>query len=212
MKLVNLINLVGGLPFFDLPTVIRLSGGKKQTILPQFHHWKQMGYLISLRRGWYTLSNSYRKVRLSPLRLANELYRPSYLTNEWALSYYGVIPEKVTQYTSVTTRVTRRFENPFGRFIFSSVKKELFWGFSRRNIDGEPVWIADPEKALLDLFYLQQGKWTEKRLFEMRLDLSGFDWERLKTFSVKWGSSRLTMIIHRLFQLSSVDQKGWKEL
>ena len=55
---------------------------------------------------------------------ANALHAPSYLSGPWALSFYGVIPESVPVYTSVTTRTPREYENPFGVFSYRNVKRK----------------------------------------------------------------------------------------
>ena len=62
----------------------------------------------------YTLSETYRRTPVTPAVLANALYRPSYLSGLWALGHYDLIPERVVRFTSVTSRVPRRFENPVG--------------------------------------------------------------------------------------------------
>ena len=55
-------------------------------------------------RGMYTFADRYRRVPVSPAALANALYSPSYVSGLWALGFYGLIPEGVSSYTSVTTR------------------------------------------------------------------------------------------------------------
>lgn len=210
MKFDNLIKLVGKMPYFDLQTLLCLVKEEKTQLLTQLYQWSQRGLIISLKRGWYALSDSYRQGSLSPLVLANQLYHPSYLSTYWALSYYGVIPEKVTRYTSVTTRVTRSFENHFGLFVYSSIKKKLFWGFESKKIGGENIWIAFPEKALLDLLYLEAGEWTKERFIEMRFDWSLIDFIKLKEFSKKTESARLKKAMEQMVSLSSAEDKGWR--
>ena len=123
MKLGLLIETVGRMPFFDLPLLVQTRCGSKRTLVVQLHRWAQRGEVIRLRRGLYTLAESYRKPPLPMFRLANEIYRPSYISGLTAMSYYGLIPEKVVPVTSVTTRVTRTFKNPLGIFAYASLKR-----------------------------------------------------------------------------------------
>lgn len=212
MKMANLIEKTARLPYFDLQTLLILSGEKKRHLLTQLYQWSQKGLVIPLKRGVYTLASPYRQASLSPLTLANELYHPSYLSTDWALSYYGIIPEKVTCYTSITTRVTRHFENSFGLFDYSTIKKGLFWGFETKKIGEEKIRIALPEKALLDLLYLEEGTWTKERLAEMRFDSHNLDFEKLKELSKKSGSPRLEKIVAQMILLLTSTETGWRNI
>ncbi|MDP2646218.1 MAG: hypothetical protein Q8P24_14855, partial [Desulfobacterales bacterium] len=81
-----------------------------------------------------------------------------YLSLESALARYGFIPEIVYAYTSVTARITRSFENAWGRFIYRHVKSDLFWGYVEMKTEHGPYLLAEPEKALLDYFYLNLAR------------------------------------------------------
>lgn len=212
MKFKKLVEIGHSMPYFDLQTVLTLSGDKKRQLLTQLYQWSKKRWVIPLKRENYTLAEPYRQAPLSPLLLANQLYRPSYLSTYWVLSYYGIIPEKVVPYTSITTRVTRHFKNAFGLFDYSSIKKTLFWGFESKQIGDENVWIALPEKALLDLWYLEAGEWTKERLTEMRLDGHNLDVVRLKEFSKKMGLARLKRIVKQVVSQLALNDTGWRNL
>jgi len=207
MRFDHLLKTVGGLPFFDLALIAQLSGEPRSQLLVQLHRWVKAGKVLALRRGLYTLADPYRRVFLSPLRVANELCRPSYLSGIWALGFYGLIPEKVTLFSSATTRATHSFHNPFGTFCYSSLKKEFFWGFSARTIQGSEVWIADPEKALLDFWHLRRGEWTQDRLREMRFQ-HNVDMDKLGEFARRWGAPRLGRTASRYQELAGAAQEG----
>lgn len=173
MKFGDLLDLVGGLPWFDLATVVQLAGGPRRTALEQLHRFAKAGKLIQLRRGMYALAEPYRRVPIQPAELAGALCRPSYLSEAWALSFHGVIPEHAPVYTSVTTRSPRRFENAVGRFEYRNVKRSLFFGCEPLEIMGRRVNVATPEKALVDLWHLEAGEWTEERIRGMRFSPAG---------------------------------------
>lgn len=168
MNIQAFLTATNALPNFDLPMAEQIIDKPRHQVVTQLARWVTGGYLIPLRRGLYTVSHAFRRTALSPLQIANDLYRPSYISGLWALGYYGLIPERVILFTSVTTRVTRRFTNALGEFAYSSIRRDLFRGFSKRTIDGAEVWIADPEKALLDYWHLHSGEWTMERLMAMR--------------------------------------------
>ncbi len=198
MKWDSFIRLVADLPLFDLATAVQMAGKDRPRIRVQLHRWSKAGRVIRLRRGLYALAEPYRKARLSALRIANEVYQPSYLSRLWALSHYGLVPEAVPVYQSATTRVTRRFDNAFGSFAYSSLKQDFFWGFTTKEIDGVPVAIARPEKALLDLWHLAPGEWTAKRLAAMRFQqLDLIDPARLAAFVDRWRAPRICRAARR---------------
>jgi len=123
----------------------------------QVAHWQKRGYLHPLKRGIYILDEAYTKAQPDPLFVANYLLEPSYLSLEFALSYYGLIPEAARTYTSVSTKHSRAFDNMLGRFTYRTVKPSLFFGYEPRQAGLREVLIATPEKALLDYFYLNSA-------------------------------------------------------
>lgn len=130
----------------------------------QLSLWVKKRYLIRLKNGLYAFSREKEKLRGE--EIAFLLCRPSYLSLESALAWYGFIPEIVYAYTSVTARITRTFENSCGRFIYRHVKSELFWGYVQMKTDRSPYLLAEPEKALLDYFYLNLARINNEDDFE----------------------------------------------
>ena len=122
----------------------------------QFSLWVKKGYLIRLKNGLYAFRREMEKVRGEDVAFL--LCQPSYLSLESALAWYGFIPEIVYAYTSVTARITRTFENAWGRFIYRHVKSDLFWGYVEMKTEHGQYLLAEPEKALLDYFYLNLAR------------------------------------------------------
>lgn len=168
MRFEKLLSVVAKQPFFDLATLVQLSGEKRTTLRTQLSRWTSAGKLSPLRRGMYALAEPYRSEPINPAELANHLYHPSYLSREWALGFHGLIPEMVVTYTSVTTRVPRQFVNDFGSFEYRHIKQSAFFGVRAASIQGHKVMLATPEKALLDYWYLSTGPWSMMRMEAMR--------------------------------------------
>jgi len=147
--------------FRDLPLLpTRVVFGKASGAdLNQLDRWCKQGLLLQLRRGLYIFGKDERRIEPSRLYLAGQLYQPSYISLEYALSRYGLIPEKVVDVTSVSTKKTARFTNDFGTFIYQTVKPSAFRGFiSGKDEAGLPYFIAEPEKAVADFAYLNLKK------------------------------------------------------
>lgn len=85
--------------------------------------------------------------------IANKLYAPSYISFEYALARYGIIPESVYAITSATTRITREFIVNNKSFTYSHIKKQTYRGYRIEKMGGITVLIAEPEKALVDYLY-----------------------------------------------------------
>src|SRR5690554_8161488 len=74
--------------------------------------------LIRLKKGLYVVAPDYSKMEISRELIANHLYGPSYLSLESALSYYGLIPERVYNVRSVTAKRARKYSTPLGAFEY----------------------------------------------------------------------------------------------
>ena len=192
MRLDTAVELLGAMPFFDLATVVQLTEESHPSVVNQLHRWSRAGKLVPLRRGMYTFVDRYRRVPVSPATLANALYSPSYISGLWALGFFGLIPEGVSAYTSVTTRTPRRFDNPFGAFRYTAIKRSFFFGYRTVSIAGAEVVLATAEKALLDLFHLSSGEWDRPRMIEMRFQQTGMvDRRRLQACAQRMGKPRI---------------------
>ena len=135
-----------------------------------FGRWVRKGYLVRLRQGLYAFPE-YRDKSDMALYFAARIYNPSYISLHTALAFYGLIPEAVTQITSVTALKTARFKNAFGEYSYKSVREDLMFGYAPHILaDGRAVPYATREKALLDLLYLYPFYNTAGELAELRLD------------------------------------------
>jgi len=209
MKYEDVVKLVGRMPCFDLALLTQAFDDSREAIRVQLSRWMNQGKVIGLRRGMYTLSETYRQLPLSPVMLANTLYRPSYLSGLWALGYYDLIPERVVRFTSVTPRVPRRFENPFGVFDYRNIKQDCFFGYVSTGVGEQQFLVAEPEKALLDHWHLTEGEWTLERLEEMRYQhVARVDVNRLHLYVQRFASPRLNRAVERWFLLANDAEKG----
>lgn len=209
MKFESLLQVTRAIPCFDLPLLVQAFDDPREAVRVQLSRWMKQGKVIGLRRGMYTLAEMYRHAPLIPAALANQLYRPSYLSGLWALGYHDLIPERVVWLTSVTSRVPRRFENPFGVFDYRNIKQDCFFGYRTVAHGGAEVLVAEREKALLDHWHLTPGEWTTERLDEMRYQhvaLVGAD--RLRDYAERFRSPRLDRAVQRWLELAVEAERG----
>lgn len=142
----------------------------QKNILVQIAFWVKKGYLTRVKEGLYLLSSSAREI--NPMDFAGKIYEPSYLSLEFALNYYGIIPDIPGTYTSVTTKTTKYFKTTFGHFSYQKIKADFFTGYENRMEKNVSFSIATPEKALIDYLYLNKNKIAADFYFwkEMRID------------------------------------------
>lgn len=111
------------------------------------------GDLIHLKQGLYLLGDEYRR-DYSKEVIAGMLYGPSAISFEYALSYHGIIPERVEVLTSVCFKRNKTFSTPIGEFSYRYQAPELYpLGINLIQTDLGNFFLATPEKALCDLAY-----------------------------------------------------------
>ena len=116
------------------------------------HDLQRKGILSPIRKGLYIAGPALDTDRPEPFLLANHILGPSYVSLDTALSYYGLIPERVFETASMTTKTTRIFNTSLG--VFSYTRLPLPWyAFGIRRVrlsEDQYALIASPEKALAD--------------------------------------------------------------
>lgn len=127
------------------------------------------GKLIRIKRGLYTDD-----IKKDAPVIANVCYGPSYLSFEYALSYYGLIPEHVSTYTSATysKKNNKRFQMLNACFEYKSIPDNVFAKgiVFLKNENKIRYKIASKEKALCDLLYIKYPVRSIKDLKVMLFD------------------------------------------
>ena len=165
--------------------------------------------VIRVRKGLYVFGDRYRRAPLSRELLANLIYGPSYVSLDYALSRYGMIPERVENVTSVTTSENRRFTTPFGVFTYRPLALRRYTPGVHWSGEGDARYLmASPEKALMDKV------WTDKRfspanlgdfdtylLEDLRVDeqrLSSLDPHQIAAIARAFASRKINMLARHL--------------
>lgn len=133
----------------------------------QLSKWAKEGKIKRLAGGFYVFA----KAEVSVEHIANQLREPSYISLEYALYYHGLTVDIPFHVTSVTARGTRNIVTPSGTFFYHHIKPTMFDGFVMQELGdhdevGKRFLIATPEKALIDLFYLNPKKYNSQSDFE----------------------------------------------
>jgi len=126
---------------------------------------KKDGFLQTLKRGLYLHKSPFTNNITSKEIIANTLLSPSYISFDYALYFYGLIPESVYDVTSATTKRSKKFTTHIGTFSFKQVKKELYpIGLKIEFLKSGNFIIASKEKALCDkIYYTKDIKINSKK-------------------------------------------------
>ncbi len=146
----------------------------------QISLWKQKGYLKSAKKGMYILADN----EIDKLLMANEL-NDSYISLEFALSFYQIIPEISQSIISVSNNRQETVENDFGTFYYHKITPKLFTGFTliKSTIKKDRfIKIAKPEKSLFDLVYLRTDLKNEKDFESLRLNLERIEVGKIRKY------------------------------
>ena len=120
---------------------------------------KAEGVIESIKKGLYIAGPKISSSKPENFLLANQIYGPSYVSLETALSYHGLIPERVYETASMTTKTRREFNTPAGLFTYTHLPLPYYaFGLNLVKLSPEQyAIIASPEKALCDKIVSTSG-------------------------------------------------------
>ncbi|MBN1224747.1 MAG: hypothetical protein JXB23_15985 [Candidatus Aminicenantes bacterium] len=181
------------------------------------------GIIIRIKKGLYIFGDQYRRHPYSKELLANLIYGPSYVSLEYALNYYGFIPERSEALTSVTIGRSRKFRTPVGLFIYRQIPLRPYQtGMTRVEEDNEQAYIiASPEKALADKIVAERGVsiTSQKEILhfltaDLRIDISiiqSLPLERIEKSTELYRSRKLLQLSQLVRRLQKSNKETFHE-
>lgn len=142
----------------------------------------KQGKYIPIVKGLYETNHT-----VPGYLLAGSIYGPSYLSFEFALAYYGLIPEAVYTFTSATfeKRKKKIFKTAFGVFTYRDIPAPAYsYGVNIRVEGAYSYIIASPEKALCDQLYKVEGIKNYQELGHLLWDDLRIDEQELQKLNV----------------------------
>ena len=201
------------IPIVDYATLHNLltKSGYKH-INDKIKYMKRKGTLVSLKKGLYLYKSPYTQNIFSKEIVANNLLGPSYISYDYALYYHGIIPEKVQEVTSATTKRAKSFDTALGIFSYKHIDKKLYaLGLQISSTKSGNFMIATPLKALCDKLLVTRGvKIASKKTMlhflidDLRVDLDelvGVDTEIVKEYANISKSNRIKFLYKVLEEL-----------
>ncbi len=151
----------------DVAKILSISEDSARVLCTRYVKQK---YLIRLKRNFYILKERWDNITPNQrLELANILQVPSYISLMTALSFYEYttqVQQKFVESISLYRTFIKDIEGVV--FNYSKIKNDYYFGFLKKN----NIFIASPEKAFIDSFYLNYlGKYN--------LDVSSLNLEKI---------------------------------
>jgi hypothetical protein len=163
-----------------------LLGVSPATLDYRVRHLQVTGDLLRLRSGLYAPTAAWQAAQSSPEQtrryleyLSGIMRSPSYLSLEYVLEKAGMIPESPFALTCITTKTPRTYATLLGRFVYRSIRSDLFTGYGLGAYSGLEVRIASPAKALFDMLYLRPFT-TPSAMRAYLLETGRLNWAALR--------------------------------
>ncbi|MGE3318288.1 MAG: hypothetical protein AB7I18_03240 [Candidatus Berkiella sp.] len=159
--------------------------------------------LIRVKKGLYVFGERARQEPYSKEVLANLIYGPSAISLEYALAFYGLIPERVETVTSITNNRSKSFHTPIGNFEYCYMATAKYsFGITQLEIVANKYFlIATKEKALADILMLR----TESLSNEMELQAHLVENLRIEEFHLKELDYKAVSILANLYGSHNVN-------
>jgi len=119
----------------------------------------RQGLLLQIKRGVFIPGPQSSVAVPENLLLANHLWGPSYVSSDTALSYWGLIPERVYEIVSMTTNLAKLYKTPVGRFRYIRLPLPYYsLGIKRVELAAKQMTlIAGMEKSICDKIITTPG-------------------------------------------------------
>ncbi len=137
--------------FFSINNLKKFYQNKQKSLPVLLSAWKKNNWIQNLGQGYY----AWKLSAVDYLQLANVLDNTSYISFEYALYYYNLIDQVPSVHTLATKKRSRSIKIGNQSAEYTHLKDDLFFNIELKN----KIYIATPEKALIDLVYLiSRGK------------------------------------------------------
>ena len=157
-------------PYFGYEDIARVLGNSPASAKVTASRYAKQGMLLRVKKNLYVLRETWDAAsREDKFFLANLSQVPSYISLMTALDYYDITTQVQRDFLE-SVAIKRSKELSVNGTIFRYVKVAAY--LYKDFIKEEDFFIATPEKALLDAFYLMSyGRY--------RFDLSSLDSAKL---------------------------------
>ena len=182
MKTLQVLKRLEAYPTFNVNIVTNIIGKDAAYAKVYLNRLKKRGIVQKLQRNVYT-------VLTDPLIIASRIVWPSYISLWAALRYHNLTEQMPNEISVVTTRIKSRKNISIMNtiIVFERIRPLYFFGFSKIRIKDFEIFMAEPEKALIDAVLLKRISISEIYSI-LRSDLKNISSEKLTDYILRTGS------------------------
>ena len=149
MQAINFIKELKKLqnPVITLNDVSRIINKNKEYSRVYVHRLKKKKLIHEIEKGKYTLANN-------PFEIASGMLFPSYISFISAYGIYGLTTQIPSIIHVVATKSRKPIKIDNTKINFIRIKKKNFFGYKREKFMDTYIFVAEPEKAVIDSLYL----------------------------------------------------------
>lgn len=181
--------------YFTLTDIKKISSMSEESLRVGMSRLVKSGDIQRISRGIYSINLD----EIDWESFACETYQPSYISFESALAMHNVLSQKPVHITLATTNRSKRMAINDKNIIYHHIRTDLFLGFEKKG----SYFIADPEKALLDLIYLSLRGYANFDCDE--IDLAFINKETLDKYLKIFDISRMNDIVIEAYKTKKQD-------
>ncbi|MCK5510445.1 type IV toxin-antitoxin system AbiEi family antitoxin domain-containing protein [Candidatus Parcubacteria bacterium] len=162
--------------YFTFNDIKKISATREASLKVAINRLVKKGKLKRLIRGYYAVDS----LRVDLEKFSIDIYKPSYLSFEWALAYYNILSQQSHAITLASIKRCKSYEINNTVIRYHQIQEKYFWGFKKIN----SILIAEPEKAFLDQIYLSLNGCV---LFDVEeMDLKNLNIKKIKKYLKKF--------------------------
>jgi predicted transcriptional regulator of viral defense system len=162
--------------YFSYLDIARALGISPASAKVSASRYVKQGVLVRIKRNMYVLREVWNAAGWEEkFVIANLGQTPSYISLMTALDYYEITTQVQRDFfESVAVKRTKEIQVSDSLFRYSKIASALYFGFKKEK----DFFIATPEKALLDAYYLMSyGRYA--------LDISAVDTEKFSREEIR---------------------------
>ena len=176
--------------YFGYEEIARVLGINLASARVSASRYVRQGLLVRIKRNMYMMREVWKATtRTEKFLLMNVGQTPSYISLMTALDYYELTTQVQRDFfESVAVKRTKEIKVDGSVFRYSKIASNLYFGFKKEK----EFFIATPEKALVDAFYLMSyGRYA---LDISALDSEKFDKNEIARLSLKFPSKTKNLL------------------
>src|SRR3989344_6056474 len=156
MDKIRIIKELEKYPVFNLNIFIKIINKKREYARLSLYRLKKTKFIFELERNKYTLYKD-------SFIIASNMIWPSYISCGSALRYFNLTEQLPQKIFIMTSRTRKNYKLKFmdDEFIFRKIRPKYFFGYKKEIYLNFPIFIAEPEKAIIDSALFKKISFSE---------------------------------------------------